>query len=389
MQWATSEDFDGKIAMFKWARAADRENPSWVFSYGNEPLDAGLVIAAAVAEQTCPFESKTPEMTESVGSDFRASWFSFIHAHADALLRTPRRAQVGVWYSAPSRDFHDYAVGGSYGMYVTTKPPTQDPDWWADNQDDSALPKPHLGGWRAAAHALIQLGIPFKAILDPGEPAAELSGLPLVWLPSVVAISDASIAVLEEYVRGGGILFATGAVPAQLDELGNARAQNGLAALFGDPAPKAVMATKPYGSGQLVYHPEIQATDLYGLIGDPIKAAQSLEAIRKIVKSAVTPEVTVDFSPGILVEEARPSDTTAYLYAVNYTGLWLPAAPSPMDVSIRFAPPAGTHVARAESASPDTDTQQGALSVTTDQGAAVIALHIDQFSLITLALAKD
>ena len=28
MQWSSTEDFDNKIAMFKWSRGVDRENPS-------------------------------------------------------------------------------------------------------------------------------------------------------------------------------------------------------------------------------------------------------------------------------------------------------------------------------------------------------------------------
>ncbi len=160
MEWASVDEFSNKITMYKWARAVDRENPSWGFSYGHTPLDAGITIAAAVTTGVAPFESQTPEMTLTVDSAFRSRWFSFIKNHQKALLDTPRLAEVGIWYSSPTRDFQDYKVGVSYGMYAGTTNPNNDPDWWATDQGDSALPKPHLGGYRGAAHALSKLHIP-------------------------------------------------------------------------------------------------------------------------------------------------------------------------------------------------------------------------------------
>ena len=148
MKWASVEEFSNKIAMLKWGLAADRGNPSWSFSYGYEPLDAGLVIAATVATGNVPFESQTPQMILSIDSAFRERWFGFVRNHAQALFGAKRKARVGIWYSSPSRDYRDVRVGGGFGMYVTTTPPTTDPDWWSSVAGDSALPKPHLGGYR-------------------------------------------------------------------------------------------------------------------------------------------------------------------------------------------------------------------------------------------------
>ena len=54
MEYANYEDFSSLIAMAKMAKAFDRGRPGWGFSYGNKPLDAGLVMAANIAEQLSP-----------------------------------------------------------------------------------------------------------------------------------------------------------------------------------------------------------------------------------------------------------------------------------------------------------------------------------------------
>lgn len=394
MQWATTEEFDNKIAMFKWTRIAEGANPAWAFSYGNQPLDAGLVMAAAVATGNSPFESKTPVMTATVGSDFRTRWFGFIGDHAEALLKTPRRAQIGVWYSSPTRDYQDFAVGGQFGLYVTVKPPTPDPDWWANDAGDSALLKPHLGGWRGAAHALIQLGLPFKPILDggPGSRRDDLAGLSVVWLPSVAALSDDSIAALTEFVKGGGVILATDRLPAQLDELGAPRATNPLADVFAfqrDPMTMQLRSSSAkHGAGQAIYRPDLSGSAVFGMVNNAAVAADQLKAIKDLMRQHVKEDVRIDAAPGIFIEEARPTADRNYLYVVNYSGLKLPAATAPADISIHYRAPAGYKVVKAESASPDATGQQGALAIAAEaDGVTRIALHIDQFALITLTLA--
>jgi len=114
MKWSSQQDFENKIAMLKWGKGIMRDEPSWSFSYGNEALDAGLSMSAVVATHNVPFEAKTPDMITSVGADFRANWFGYLRDHEQALLNTPRSSQVGVWYSARTRDYQDFPQGGEY-----------------------------------------------------------------------------------------------------------------------------------------------------------------------------------------------------------------------------------------------------------------------------------
>ena len=390
MQWASIDEFSNKLTMYKWARAVDRENPSWAFSYGYQPLDAGLTLAAAITSGVAPFESQTPEMTLSVDTLFRERWFSFIQAHEQALLGTPRAANVGVWYSSATRDYQDH-IGGGYGMYVTTTPPTNDPDWWATEPNDSALTKPHLGGYRGAAHALIKLHVPFKMITDPGNPAGELADVKFLWLPSVAAISDAVAETIKNFVANGGVVLATGEVPGTLDELGNSRVGSVFQDLFNlGPIGAPEERTNTFGNGVAIYNPYVRGADLFASVGDPNKANEDLSTVEQLVRIHVPDALIVNAPDGVHVEIGKASETEHHLYVINYSGLQKPLVSSPQNIAIDYRAPAGYRVASAAVATPDVNGQTGGLSVqkTANQYYG-LNVNVDQFALITLTLAPE
>lgn len=386
MQWANHEDFDSKIAMNKWARAMERGNPAWAFSYGYQPLDAGLVLAAAAATGVVPFECQTPDMTKSVDTAFRTRWFSFLREHADAILATERHAEVAVWYSSPTRDYLDYPVGGSWGMYINTENPGNVPEWWADAPEDSALPKPHLGGWRGAAHAMTRLGIPFEVVAEPGDPSTRLAKVKLLWLPSVAAMSEASAAAIREFVSGGGVVLATGYLPATLDETGRARAESALADVFGVGADAAGPRMNRFGEGLAIFRPDLAGNRMYAGAGDPDEAADTLSAVEALLRVHVPDVVRFDVSPGVHVEVARPRPEQHFLYVVNYTGLKQPAVANVIDLPIGYRAPEGWRVASAKVVTPDAAGQRGPLAVEVSGGMYQLKPRIDQFALIELAL---
>ncbi|MCP3683697.1 MAG: polysaccharide deacetylase family protein, partial [bacterium] len=385
MKWSNNEDFDNKIAMYKWARGVDRDNPSWSFSYGNEELDAGLTMAAAVATGCSPFETKTPDMTRSVNSSFRSRWFGFIREHEQELFNTSRYANVGIWYSPASRDYQDFAVGGEYGMYVTTIPPTTDPYWWSNVSEDSMVDKPHLGGWRGAAHALTHLNIPYKTVADYGAMEKELENVSLIWLPSVAAISDASAQSLKDFVANGGTVLATGTAPGQLDEWGNTRSTNVLADLFGFTTnPPAERANK-YGEGMAFYRLEETGSHLFSTEADVNMSKEALSSFEQIIRIHVPDTVRINGSSNVFVELSETSENKVNLYVVNYNGLQLPIVEDPQNLHIQYSPPEGYKVKSAFVTTPDIIGQKGALSVSKDSehfyGFDVL---VDQFALITL-----
>ncbi len=391
MQWASIEEFSNKIAMFKWGRAADRENPSWSFSYGFQPLDAGLVMAATVATGNVPFESQTPEMTKSVDSDFRTRWFGFIREHAEALFSAKREARVGIWYSSPSRDYTDVKAGGGFGMYITTTPPTNDPDWWASEPGDSALPKPHLGGYRGMAHAMTKLAIPYRIVTEPGDYTAQLSELDVLLLPSVTAISDVAAEAIKDFVRNGGVVVATGEVPGMLDELGDLRSVSAFDSLFNFNPPGVVgERANEFGAGMAFYNPDVRGANLFASVQDPVKAAEDLSTVEQLVRIHAPDMIRVKGPEGVLVEVARPTPLKHYLYVVNYSGLQVPLVQRVEQFNIQYRAPKGYKVEAAVVATPDTDGQSGSLTVGKNaEDWYGFDITVDQFALIELTLAQE
>jgi len=316
----------------------------------------------------------------------RTGWFGFLRDHGAELLDEPRFAQVGVWFSSATRDYQDFPEGGAFGLYLHSDPPLADPDWWASSPEDSALPKAHLVGWRGAAHALFQLAIPFRAVLDPGDPAAEIAGLPLVWLPDVGAISDASATLLDAYVSAGGVLLATGRVPGTLDATGAVRAGSALAGLFGfAPGAAPGPITTAHGKGLAIYEPSVLGKDLFTASGNPAQTAASLAKVEAIVRAHVASPVEVGAGPGVLVEVSQPSATRHNLFVLNYSGLQLPLVSAARDLVVHYRAPAGQRVKGATLYTPDAAGQVGAAAVA-DEGAGLfrITLHVDQFTLVAL-----
>lgn len=394
MQYAAPEDFGSKIAMFKWARAADRDKPSWVFSYGYQALDAGAVMGAAFATGNAPFEVRTPIMTESVGPDFRTRWFGFARDRPDLIPGPVREARAGVWYSSASRDYQDYGdVDGHYGLYVGTDPPLDDPEWWSTDDADSCTYKPHLGGWRGAANALIQLRTPFRPVLSPGKPAEDVEGLSLLWLPSVAALADHEVETIVEFVQGGGTLLATGAFPGQMDDMGNPRQVNPLDAVLGLPAgsPPGDHVQR-YGAGLGIYRAEPLARETFEAYGDEDSAADAMTLVERILRTHVPESLVLDEPRWVYVESARPDDSLELMYVVNFTGFLQPLVEMPQDLDLFYRPPEGMALdeplVRVHSPHPG-----GADGVPTIQRLAGddfyrIQVKVQQFSVVELALKK-
>ncbi len=394
MKWSSLEDFTNKITQYKWTRAIDRNNPSWAFSYGNEPLDAGLVMGAAVTAGVAPFASKTPDMTQSVGAAFRTRWFGFLSDNDQALLNTERESNTAIWYSSPSRDYQDFKIGGGYGMYNTTPSPNNDPDWWGDSIGDTPLPKPHLGGYRGAAYALSKLHIPYKIVADPGEPSQQLEGVKFLWLPSVAAISDASAEVIKQFVRDGGFVFATGSVPGTMDENGNVRTQSIFKDLFNLSTGATALSRANIKfdnnskGGVAVYRADIKGREFFPSDAGLTLANENLADLEQLVRTHSDDYVIVNApQQGVHIEVSRPSATKHYLYVLNYSGLKLPLVNNPQTIGIQYHTPTGYKVTSAMVKTPDANGDSGDTAVTkTALEWYGINVKVGQFALIELTL---
>lgn len=387
MQWATHEDFTSKIAMFKWGRAADSGSPSWVFSYGNEPRDAGLVMGAALATGNSPFEVKTPEMFMSVGSDFRKRWFGFIREHKDVFAVEERKAKVGIWYSSATRDYLDYATSeGHYGLYVITTPATHDPDFWATEEADSCMEKPHLGGWRGAVNTLVQLKVPFLPVLSPGNRDEALKKIKMLWLPNVSAMSDEDVNAIKEFVRGGGFVLATGEYPGTMDELGNPTSTDRLQDLFGGGVVDHV---KKYGSGLAFYTANDWARKGFVGFEDKDTADEAQSIIERLVRIHIEDQVIVTEPRWLLIEISEVSEEKMVLFLVNFEGLKQPIAQDIKEVSFAVRTP-HKKVTSVRVDSPDSEATKGEVPVTkVGEDLYRFSTNVDLFSIAEVEYTRE
>lgn len=405
MQWAQPEDFRSKIAMYKWGVAASEGQPSWAFSYGAEPLDAGLAMAATLATGNVPFEAKTPSMISSVDSDFRKKWYGFAQKHATALFGEPRQARVGIWYSSPSRDYIDSPRGG-YGMYFSTVPGIEDPDWWANHPDDSPLVNPHLGSYRALADALSRSHIPYSIVADPSPTTKKLlDGLDVLLLPNVEAISVPAINSILEFVHNGGTAIIVGRMLGAMDESGDPREHNPvlkkLDKEYSENRTNRINTEQAWKHGRgIVFHkPGWTAEALIGLSNNEENEADVIRSLRKLVRIHSEDDFFVNGSDNIHVEIAKQRVDRHHLFLLNYSGLQQPLQQKAANVEIQYRIPEGLVLKRAELNQPghaeslvlyDYELE---ISHKTRPTAGVSALHsfstdIDQFAILTMEFGQ-
>lgn len=355
MKYAHIEDMSNRIAMYKYARGVDRDVPSWGFTYGFEVPDAALGIGAAIATRTIPFETKTPIMTETVNGDMRTQWYGFIKDREEALFRTERLSRVGVWFSSATREYYDYANGGKYGMFLQETPPEPDSEWWAQFTGAGLKKLPHVSAWRGAAYGLHQLGISYKCVVDPTE-ATDLDGLEVLWLPSVVCLSDQKAADILNFVQSGGTVIATGVMPGTQDEFGNARSVSVLDALFGfGGSLTSGTRLMEYGDGAALYRPDVKGSDLFTLEGGNSSIAEStLGKLEQLLKIHTTEDIVADLPEGIFLElsEVTASDEQ-FIYALNYSGAQQPMQISPKVLNLQYRVPEGMEVSSIKLSAPE------------------------------------
>ena len=356
MKWAHIEDLSNRIAMYKYARGVDRDLPSWGFTYGFEVEDAALGIGAAIATKTIPFETRTPIMTATVDSDMRKRWYGFIKDREEALFRADRLARVGVWFSSATREYYDFAQGGKYGMFLQENPPEPDPEWWAQFVGAGLKKLPHVSSWRGAAYGLHQLGISYKCVVDPALPS-DLTDLEVLWLPSVVCLSDDRAQDIINYVENGGTVIATGVMPGTQDEFGNARSSSVLDGLFGfGGSLTSEMRMVEVGQGAAIYRPDVKGSDLFTLEGGNTALAQNtLGKLEQLLRIHTTEDVVADLPNGIFMELSKV-DAVAnnqFIYLLNYSGAQQPMKISAKSFQLQYRVPEGFRVANVIRSAPE------------------------------------
>ena len=379
MRSAKEDDWISFISALKYTRAATGEKPSWVFAYGKQADDAELVMAEAIAAGNNPYELMVPEMTTTVGADYRARMFGWAQEHSPLLFEADSAAKVAVLYSSASRDYVDKYEG--LGMFVTWQS-GGDSLWWAGDQLESAYQRQFLAEFRGMVELLVNEHVPFDTMVNPAD-AAELAAYETLIVPDVEAISDAEAEILRQYVQAGGVLIMTGPNPTGLDAFGAARADYALADLLGfsktDPLPTE--AQNSYGSGAVFYYSGLLGKDYF--VNTSSVARQSLlEAVQQT--SSIPLSTDADHRVHIELSELGEH---AILQFTNFIGVDGAFSVTPTSFTVTLDVPAGKQVTGVALTSPDSvDTPAFSPVAYTEGNQQIsfdVALH--QYSLVLVS----
>ncbi|KAJ3028428.1 hypothetical protein HDV00_010387 [Rhizophlyctis rosea] len=252
MRNAKADDWLMMYAMMKYGRGASGSKPSWAFDYGKQTDDAQAVLALAVTAGNSPYEVKIPTKEEGVDSTFRTKWYSWLSVNQVRLLGSTSLARIAIYHSSASRDFTEEIKGN--GMYITTTKPSGLSHWWSEDSATSATAQTYLGEYRGAVKALARNHLPFDTLTSPYFSASELLPSYTTFVaPGLIAVSDAEVTVLIDWVKSGGNLVVTGAQPLTKNEYGDARSQSALSAYL-TPATGSGVASATIGKGSITHY---------------------------------------------------------------------------------------------------------------------------------------
>ena len=298
MRGAHPDDWISLIAMNKFAKAASGDKPSWVFTYGFKPDDAGLVMAETLATGNHPYETRVPEMNTSVGSKYRQRMYSWIKRHQQHLFESASASKIAVYFSPESRDYLDKGIAS--GLYATIK--RGHPLWWSDVKDESVYNRTYLAEYRGIVKWLVQQHMPFDVLVKPSE--KELAQYDVVLAPALSAISGQAVRRLRQYVVKGGNLILTGPKPLGQNEFGTKRRASNVLNLRGKN-----------GRGQVRH--------LAGLIGKKYLTtndAPASAALSLALKATTRTVLTTNADKAVHIEMRERSGETL-LHFVNAIGV--------------------------------------------------------------------
>ena len=318
MRPAVHDDWVCKIRGAKFARGCDRERPSWVFSYGAEEPDAGLVMAILAATGCNPYETKTPNMTTTVGQEFRARMFRFLEAHSELLFEAEPVATVGLLHSSSSRDFLDRGpVDTSFFVSAVNLEENVDVRaadasfFWGASLRSTTYSADYGGAFQALSHLHAPFAIvPIQSLTEADE--AYLASFRLLVAPSLECLSDVHARMLARFVESGGHLLLCGPSPGRADHLGAPKPEaSRLDRLLGFEAAKGAAIRGP-----VTYAPERLGARYLGAAD-----ASALATFSRAVDAAGARRIAIDARayPHVHVDLARRPGQVL-LHLVSYDG---------------------------------------------------------------------
>jgi len=314
-------DWWSLIAMYAFGRGADAGRSAWAFTYGYAPDDAEAVMMTAVSAQVNPYELKSPEMTTTVGTDYRKRVFGWLEDNQADLFRSQSAARVAVLHSSASRDYLDsictanWDEGAACGvsLFDTWQQATPTQAWWTTDPDDSVRNSRYLSEYRGIVKALSVSHVPFDVLPSRLLTAEQAGAYEVLVAPSLEALSSGEADVIRAFAQAGGTVVFTGAVAGELDDAGRAAKQADF-----QNATAYVPATPPVttvGSGRFTWFPDVGAQ----VLKDTADAPSLLADFATVVLGRSAPLVRTNAGNGIHLSAYR-RDGRLIVHALNTTG---------------------------------------------------------------------
>ena len=242
------DDFYNLIAMYKFGRGADQGRGAWALSYGQNPDDAEVVMASCFTAGVNPYELKVPEMTSTVGVDYRTRMFKWLEANEDLVFRSESKARVALLHSSASRAVVDNCIltgTCDVSLFTTSNNPEPGKPWWTTSEGDSVRESFYVAEYRGMVKALVQLHVPFDLLPSRLLRAVDAARYDVIIAPALEAVSDAEVAVLRNFAEAGGELLFTHAWPGLAKEDGTLRTASAFADVLPPPPEPAVDGDEP------------------------------------------------------------------------------------------------------------------------------------------------
>lgn len=272
MAKATLRNWQDFNTMIRFTRAVDDPKPSWILTYGYKSNDAKKLASVIVSNGANYYETRGPEMADTVGALYRKNIFAWIKSNSRYIYNTTSQAKLALLYSPINRDFID---GGSGDVYDT-----QDSVFFKQYRDTSAQ--------------LQNNRVPFDILIEQKMNSARLAKYKWLILPNISFMSAGEARIIKAFTARGGKVVMLGENGAY-DEWGHERESlAGLKsfslaalirdqrALFGSLPQKALANFRIGSSFRAVHLTNLTGKNIYNLkltVKLPVKCLKSVMVI--------------------------------------------------------------------------------------------------------------
>jgi len=208
-------------------RALDYDHPSWILDYSVNPIDSTALAAANIMFECNFWETDGPEMSGTVGLDYRQELFQwiknndqFLYGNWDVL------DPVAVYFSPQTRNFV-YSLNATLNPILESGAEYDDQFWESYSEFIGGHHSYELYGITAL---LLQSHIPTKIITSRHLKNLNETDCRLLVLPDVAALNETEIALINDFAKNKPVL-ATGLTSLYFHN-GTKRSDFGLGALY-------------------------------------------------------------------------------------------------------------------------------------------------------------